>query len=124
SLNALPSVAGTGYATTSTTVPPPRRAGQLNPGERAAQRTIRSPLRQWCHGKQREAEQDVVVIDAPAGEVSPSLVAVGLQRNAGFLETRARLIELVTRDADRVVGRGIGVERDAEERGDATEREV
>src|SRR5439155_18534799 len=124
SLIALPSVDGTSYATASATVAPARRPGQLQPGARAAQRAIRRPRRHRSHGQEREAEQDVVEVDAPAGEVSPGLVAVGLQRNAGLLETRAGFVELVTRDADRVVGRGIGVERDAEVLRDAPQGEV
>ena len=72
----------------------------------------------------RKGREHGVVVDAPAPEVAPRPIAVGPHGQPCRTEPLVDLVELLTRDRDRVVGRGIVVVLEAEEAGDLPQREI
>ena len=72
----------------------------------AGRRPIRRPRRVRSHHQSGQGEQHRVVVHPPAREVAPRLLAIGLQRHAGFGHALVDLDELrLASMRDRIVGR-------------------
>ncbi len=77
-----------------------------------------------CLDQARQIEQYTVVIHAPADEVAPCLIAIGLKRYFAGLQPLTGRVELLAGDADGIGGIRIWVVRDAEEVGDLTQGQI
>ncbi len=101
-----------------------QRRGWKRVGRRNRARPIRGPGCGRCLAERGQSEQRRVVVDAPAGEITPGLLAIGLQRHAFRCELIDQRVELGASDGDGVVRVRIAVERQVVEVGDGPQREV
>src|SRR5690349_19682483 len=85
---------------------------------------IRRPRRLGRQDEPRQGDEYVVVVDPPAGEVAPRLVAVFLQGEAVRQQLVVDLVVLLARDADGIAGFRVVAMGDAECLGDAPQAQV